>query len=237
MKSGIRTTEFWLSLIAIIIGALPSSGLLPDVGPWVQPVGLVTVVLGALGYTASRARLKSATAGSVLGVQAQALAAREAETARARERPYSSARSALGPILAGLLGLAAAGGVCTIGGCAGWQSVARDTLRGAYTGAKLVGETAPAAMHEQCMTIARKCAGAKGAAAASSSQPASCSGLSACQDARHDVEAEIIAVLRVLAIATVYVETGSEADAAGYVARVLAELAKLKSMISSAEVL
>lgn len=58
-KPGYKTTEFWLSLVAVLIGALAGSGIVPESGPWAQVIGLVTAVLGSLGYTVSRGIAKS----------------------------------------------------------------------------------------------------------------------------------------------------------------------------------
>lgn len=58
MKPGYKTTEFWLSLAAMVIGALASSGLIIDGSVWAKIVGVVGSVLGALGYTAARAYAK-----------------------------------------------------------------------------------------------------------------------------------------------------------------------------------
>lgn len=57
-KPGWKTTEFWLSLVVIIIGALLSSGLLEGTGKWQQIVGAIASVLTALGYTWTRGRVK-----------------------------------------------------------------------------------------------------------------------------------------------------------------------------------
>ena len=65
MKSGWQTTEFWLSLVAVAAGAIVSSGAFHDDSPWMKIAGLVVSVLGALGYTASRGKLKSEQAGAV----------------------------------------------------------------------------------------------------------------------------------------------------------------------------
>ena len=60
IKSGIYTSEFWLSLLAVLVGAVVSSGLLPDTGPWVKGAGVISAMLGALGYSVSRGLVKSA---------------------------------------------------------------------------------------------------------------------------------------------------------------------------------
>ena len=64
-RSGIKTTEFWIALVVILAGLLPSSGLIPE-GHWgVKVCGLVVAAAAALGYTAARAGVKSA-AGKLL---------------------------------------------------------------------------------------------------------------------------------------------------------------------------
>jgi len=58
VKPGYKTTEFWLSLAAVLVGAAVSSGAIPETGPYAQVVGLVASVLGGLGYTVSRTMIK-----------------------------------------------------------------------------------------------------------------------------------------------------------------------------------
>jgi hypothetical protein len=63
MSKGYQTSEFWLSLFAMLIGAVMASGLLalPGTPAWtVQIVGIIASILGGLGYTVPRAMLKSA---------------------------------------------------------------------------------------------------------------------------------------------------------------------------------
>ena len=59
-KPGYKTTEFWLSLAAILLGALFASGAISDGGTVAKVAGLASSVLGALGYTVSRTQLKAA---------------------------------------------------------------------------------------------------------------------------------------------------------------------------------
>lgn len=61
-KPGYKTTEFWLSLATILVGAVMASGVLDSLGTehWlVKVVGIVMSVLGALGYSTSRAFVKN----------------------------------------------------------------------------------------------------------------------------------------------------------------------------------
>ena len=60
VKPGFKTTEFWLSAAATVVGLAIASGIVPTSGTWPQIVGLVTGVLGAMGYTVSRTAVKNA---------------------------------------------------------------------------------------------------------------------------------------------------------------------------------
>ena len=59
VKPGYKTTEFWLSAIATIVGLVLASGLIVEGSSVARIVGGVVAVLAALGYTASRAKIKS----------------------------------------------------------------------------------------------------------------------------------------------------------------------------------
>ena len=61
-KPGYKTTEFWLSTIAMVIGALMASGVMASLATdhWAtRLVGGAVAVLAALGYNASRSKVKS----------------------------------------------------------------------------------------------------------------------------------------------------------------------------------
>jgi hypothetical protein len=63
-KPGYKTTEFWLSLAATIMGFVMASGIMDGLGDthWAVKVsGAVMTILSALGYTASRAAVKQAS--------------------------------------------------------------------------------------------------------------------------------------------------------------------------------
>lgn len=62
MKPGYRSTEFWLSLAAMLLGALMSSGLIESGSTWDKLVGIGASILGALGYTVSRTLVKTTQA-------------------------------------------------------------------------------------------------------------------------------------------------------------------------------
>jgi F0F1-type ATP synthase assembly protein I len=58
-KPGYATTEFWLTLAAVLVGAVLASGIIPASGPWGQIVGLIASLLSALGYQVTRSYVKS----------------------------------------------------------------------------------------------------------------------------------------------------------------------------------
>lgn len=58
-KPGYKTTEFWLSLIAVLLGAIMSSGALAGGGLAAQIIGGALALLGALGYTTNRTSHKN----------------------------------------------------------------------------------------------------------------------------------------------------------------------------------
>ena len=57
-KAGYKSTEFWMSLAAVAVGAIASTGLVEDNEFAAKIVGLITATLVALGYTGSRLPLK-----------------------------------------------------------------------------------------------------------------------------------------------------------------------------------
>ena len=65
-KPAYRSTEFWLSLLAVLVGCLLSSGALDPADPTqatiLRVAGFVATVLTALGYTVSRSLVKSTEA-------------------------------------------------------------------------------------------------------------------------------------------------------------------------------
>lgn len=70
-KPGYKTTEFWLSLTATVVGFVLASGLLSPADEThakiLQVLGLVASILANLGYTAARAHAKGkATEASAL---------------------------------------------------------------------------------------------------------------------------------------------------------------------------
>ena len=61
-RPGLKTTEFWLSLLVVLLGALATSGLFADDSQALKITGLAITVLGALGYTVSRGVAKRSSA-------------------------------------------------------------------------------------------------------------------------------------------------------------------------------
>ena len=61
-KKGIKTTEFWFSAAAAVVGLLFASGVIaPDSGGD-KILGLLATVLAAMGYTVSRGMAKKKAA-------------------------------------------------------------------------------------------------------------------------------------------------------------------------------
>jgi hypothetical protein len=58
MKPGWQTSEFWLSLGAVAVGALQACGAFGDASWEGKLLGMGASVLGAMGYTVSRTWLK-----------------------------------------------------------------------------------------------------------------------------------------------------------------------------------
>lgn len=57
-KPGWKTSEFWLTIVMIVLTALLSSGVFEDVPTVAKIVSAIVATLAALGYTANRAVLK-----------------------------------------------------------------------------------------------------------------------------------------------------------------------------------
>ena len=59
MKPGWKTSEFWLSLAATVVGLLTAAGVVVEGSTLAKIVGLVAGLLGALGYTVVRGAIKN----------------------------------------------------------------------------------------------------------------------------------------------------------------------------------
>ena len=60
MKKGYQTSEFWISMVVVLVGAVQASGLIDDNDSAMKIVGLIAAMLGGLGYTVPRMALKQA---------------------------------------------------------------------------------------------------------------------------------------------------------------------------------
>lgn len=58
-KAGYKTSEFWLTLVAVVVGYLGTSGVWEEGTIGAKTITIVATVLAALGYTASRTLVKS----------------------------------------------------------------------------------------------------------------------------------------------------------------------------------
>ena len=58
IKSGYRTTEFWLTAFASVVGLAFASGVFATESNGVRMLGRAASVLASLGYTVSRAIVK-----------------------------------------------------------------------------------------------------------------------------------------------------------------------------------
>ena len=61
-KAGYKTTEFWLSLAALVLGALIASGAIGEDSGTGQIIAFAASALTALGYSLSRGIVKKAEA-------------------------------------------------------------------------------------------------------------------------------------------------------------------------------
>jgi len=60
-KAGFKTTEFWFSTVAAVLGILFASGAVAEGSSIDKMMGLVTTVLAGLGYTVSRGMAKKSS--------------------------------------------------------------------------------------------------------------------------------------------------------------------------------
>ncbi len=58
-KPGWKTSEFWLTTVANLVGILLASGAIPDESGFGKSLGLAAIVLVTMGYTASRGKAKA----------------------------------------------------------------------------------------------------------------------------------------------------------------------------------
>lgn len=60
LSKGYKSTEFWLSTLAIIASLFVASGVLPDTHWAVKVAALIVSALASMGYSASRGAAKAA---------------------------------------------------------------------------------------------------------------------------------------------------------------------------------
>ena len=58
LKSGLKSTEFYMTLAANTVGALLASGLISDGGTAAKILGVGMIVLSTMGYQYQRTKLK-----------------------------------------------------------------------------------------------------------------------------------------------------------------------------------
>jgi hypothetical protein len=58
VKSGWRTTEFWLATMATVLGVVYASGFITDGSQMDKVLGIAASVLATLGYSVSRGLAK-----------------------------------------------------------------------------------------------------------------------------------------------------------------------------------
>lgn len=59
LKPGYRTTEFWMSTVAVGLGTLLASGAIETGSHWEQIIGVVIAGITAVGYTGARSAIKN----------------------------------------------------------------------------------------------------------------------------------------------------------------------------------
>lgn len=74
-KSGWKTTEFWLSLLAMLLGAIAAAGVVPGGSVWEKVIGLAVSALAAMGYSVSRGLYKKGEASVARAVEAKKVGA------------------------------------------------------------------------------------------------------------------------------------------------------------------
>lgn len=79
-KPGWKTTEFWLSLVATLVGLFIASGALPEESVVMKIAGFVLAALVSLGYGAMRASVKKAEADGEVVRQAAVTIAKGVDT-------------------------------------------------------------------------------------------------------------------------------------------------------------
>lgn len=73
IKPGWKTSEFWLSFAAFIVGSLLASGVIPAESIWAQLVGFAGAALAAMGYTYKRSAVKEVSSSAAALTEAKKL--------------------------------------------------------------------------------------------------------------------------------------------------------------------
>lgn len=63
VKPGFKTSEFWLTLVAMLVGLFVASGVLPESHIVMKIAGFALTALAQLGYSITRAGVKKAANG------------------------------------------------------------------------------------------------------------------------------------------------------------------------------
>lgn len=58
VKPGYKTTEFWLTAVATLVGLVMAADIIPSDGMWPKITGLVVAMLTSMGYNVSRSIAK-----------------------------------------------------------------------------------------------------------------------------------------------------------------------------------
>lgn len=65
-KPGWQTTEFWMTIVTVVITSLLSAGVFDDVPTVAKVCTAIVAALAALGYTASRSSIKIAASNAII---------------------------------------------------------------------------------------------------------------------------------------------------------------------------
>lgn len=159
VKPGWRTTEFYLSSAAVLLGVLYASGLITTGSPWDRLAGIAATLLAAMGYTVVRGSVKSAAAallvvalGSAVASQTACISsAQVADAPGAAETAVIDCTRADAPAVIALLGQLGADAVTAVlhTGAVDWghleaSAIAQGKVVGGCALAELVAELSAA---------------------------------------------------------------------------------------------
>lgn len=132
-KPGIRTTEFWLTVLASVLGILMASGVVVADTPWARVIGGAITFLSTLGYTWKRSDVKAAyhrlvplfLVGALLGTAACATVKSAGESALidcGKPALSDAVASIASDVQCFLTGGAVKGGQCVTDASVDWQA-------------------------------------------------------------------------------------------------------------------